>query len=61
MVKGDAFWKLYLDTQKSCDKQCDKCEMYLDYKKRCLHESLKSWEQWNKKQKTQRSWYEQNS
>ena len=51
MVKGEAFWNLYLETQKSCDKQCHKCEMYLDHKKRCLHESLQAWEKWNKKKK----------
>ena len=61
MVKGDEFWKLYLDTQESCDNQCDKCVMYIKYKNRCLHESLKAWEEWNKKEKLKegRAWNEQ--
>lgn len=58
MVKGDAFWNLYLKTKDSCDKKCANCEMFLIHKNRCLHESEKAWKEWNIKQKKNRSWYD---
>ena len=46
MVKGEEFWKIFVETQEKCDKQCSNCEMYLAHKKRCLHESMASWRKW---------------
>ena len=56
MVKGDEFWETFTKTMKECDKQCNKCAMYLKHKNKCIHASLKSWSEWNKRTKQNAVW-----
>lgn len=60
-LRPNNFLEVLEKYQSGCDKNCKECPGYWELRKMCVFDSLKMWRRWNKEQRTQRSWYEQNS
>lgn len=46
-LKGKDLWNLIESTREGCDKQCDKCDLFLLTNNECFHQAQKKWKEWN--------------
>lgn len=49
-LKANEFVDLYEQTMKGCNKDCQRCELFLPSYNLCLHTADKRWQEWTQKE-----------